>query len=211
MLKSEFLEAAATRMKERIVDGKIGAFETVDEDYDGFYLVQWIGQPFELEETTCLEGFDNEWAAAGSVVCRARFLEHVGGSGNWWYFPEVDLPVVVPVSKTLSADVLLEEVANKPSAVYRHMSAHPRLPAPRRISEGEAQKIKDWAICIHEVADQGGANRTELIELPESSEDEAAAEVEEERENWWNSDDENDGEDESEVEVDEPQSSDDEE
>ena len=51
-IKQVFLDVIEQRMSQTIMKENIGAFETVDEQYNNYYLIKWVGEPCVLTKTT---------------------------------------------------------------------------------------------------------------------------------------------------------------
>ena len=71
-IKQVFLDVIEQRMSETIRRGNIGALETVDAQYDGYYLVRWVGQPYTLTRTT--ELWKGEYAQKGAIISQGNIF-----------------------------------------------------------------------------------------------------------------------------------------
>ena len=97
-------DAITDRMSDQIEDGNIGAFVTEDATADGYCLVKWIGEPYNLEEEYTLVDYDPPiQIPIGELVVDAIFFEKVGRAPNW-YTP-VDNLTVVQVQHVMASDI----------------------------------------------------------------------------------------------------------
>ncbi len=53
------LKGIETINSELVENGNYGAFSTDDPDADGYYIVQWTGDPFTLQDDLLLESTDS--------------------------------------------------------------------------------------------------------------------------------------------------------
>jgi hypothetical protein len=65
--------------------GNYGAFSTDDPEADGYYIVQWTGDPHTLQEDLLLES--TYCIPSGEIVCEARFFCIIPHA-NRWFIPE---------------------------------------------------------------------------------------------------------------------------
>ena len=55
---------------------------------DGYYLVQWAGEPFILQEPALVEGCDGGPMPEGTIVVKGRYLHRVPRNPHWYQFKE---------------------------------------------------------------------------------------------------------------------------
>jgi len=75
-----------------VKEDKFGVIDTAvdaQEAPDGFYLVQWKGLPFTLQEPTEVEGCDGGPMPAGTTVCKGVYYDRVTRYPGW-YEPPVE-------------------------------------------------------------------------------------------------------------------------
>ena len=97
--------------EKRIQGGKNGAFQTEDPEADGFYLVQWLGQPYQLEESCVLPEYAPPiFVPKGETVCDARYWIKVPRTPQW-YTLSLD-KTKVHLCQVLASDVRLVEESN---------------------------------------------------------------------------------------------------
>ena len=73
--------SAATLIEEE----KYGAFSTLDEDADGYYIVQWTSTPYTLQEDMELKEYTPAIRIkAGELVCDAVYYNKVAGARGWY-------------------------------------------------------------------------------------------------------------------------------
>jgi hypothetical protein len=75
------LNAMEVRIASMIKDGEIGAVATTDENAMGYYIVEWMSDPYSLQEDT--EGMAGVMDA-GTMVADAIFYNRVGGAPYWY-------------------------------------------------------------------------------------------------------------------------------
>ena len=74
-------------MRMEVTEDAYGAINCQDDEKggpDGFYMVQWRGEPYRLEKDTVVEGMDGDALEAGSWVCEGRYLDPLPGCGGWF-------------------------------------------------------------------------------------------------------------------------------
>jgi hypothetical protein len=86
---AKFLIDHTTRMADEVVVGKYGAFSTNDERYkEGYYLVEWMDEPFTLQEDIQLHEYDPPariQSGEGKVFrasTKSKVLAHSNGLRN---------------------------------------------------------------------------------------------------------------------------------
>ena len=67
----------------------MGTFFTEEDETDGYYLVQWLGIPYTLQENYVNnDSFPPIVMHAGQMVCKAEYFNHVPmGRVKNWYTP----------------------------------------------------------------------------------------------------------------------------
>jgi len=109
--RAEVLAGMKEQMAELIEDGKYGAFSTLDEDADGYYVVVWTSEPYTLQED--IDSDEHGWKIkAGELVCDAEFHNKVPGA-SLWYTPTQgeERKVVVRVQQVVAADLKVEGIS----------------------------------------------------------------------------------------------------
>jgi hypothetical protein len=73
------LEKEVARTSEKNVNGNIGAISTDDSAADGYYLVEWSGQPYQTEQVaTSLQDTNPPLIVPkGKCLCLAHYLNKV--------------------------------------------------------------------------------------------------------------------------------------
>jgi hypothetical protein len=73
------LEKETVRTMDKIEVGKVGAMGTNDPEADGYYLVKWIEEPYQVLQPTELPGHDPPiQVPAGEWLCRGTYYNKVG-------------------------------------------------------------------------------------------------------------------------------------
>ena len=84
----------------------------------GFYLVQWTGVPFAVDEPTECEGGGT--AQDGDYICEAVYWEQVGGVKNWFTPPsggdEFNDRYLFRMSNVLCSNVMMDPPNTEPPA-----------------------------------------------------------------------------------------------
>jgi hypothetical protein len=113
------LKGIETINSEQVGMGNYGAFSTDDPEADGYYIVQWTGDPHTLQEDLLLESTD--CIPSGEIVCESRFFCKIPRA-NRWFIPE----------KGLNGENLLTTVRMKqvvaPNLILEGLSDQNRLP-----------------------------------------------------------------------------------
>ena len=86
-VNAEILSGIETRMAELIKPDRHGAFSTLDEEADGYYLVRWVSAPYTLQDDLELAMYMPAIKIkAGELVVDAEFYNKVAGA-RLWYTP----------------------------------------------------------------------------------------------------------------------------
>jgi hypothetical protein len=105
------LEGIGVRMAERVQIGGNGAFLTDDPDADGYYIVEWSGPAYTLQEEIILAEFDPPISVPmGELVVAAKYWNPVPRA-RLWYTPGENLATVVRMKQVLSADLSLGPIS----------------------------------------------------------------------------------------------------
>jgi hypothetical protein len=81
---NEILQQYEDRAKEEIVVGGFGAMET-EADTNGYYLIKWTSEPYQLTEETEVEGCSAGPMPKGTFVCDGKYWDPLHRSHNWFY------------------------------------------------------------------------------------------------------------------------------
>jgi hypothetical protein len=105
------LEKEAVRTSERIVRDNIGAITTDDPAADGYYLVQWSGQPYQTEQaaTTLPDTNPSTIVPQGEWLCVAKYLNKVPRAKRW--YTRSTVCVTVRLQHTIATNLHLEPVS----------------------------------------------------------------------------------------------------
>lgn len=111
----EILAGIETRMAELIEPGHHGAFSTLDEDADGYYVVKWSSAPYTLQADVELTMYTPAIKIkAGELVVDAEYYNKVEGA-RLWYTPTQGegRKTTVRVQQVLAANLTLEPISEK--------------------------------------------------------------------------------------------------
>jgi hypothetical protein len=128
------LENITTIMAENIEVGSIGAFQTEDDNADGYYLVQFTSEPYTLQEATLLTEYEPPLQLEeGELVCEATYFEKVPRA-RFWYTP-TEMTTVLRVQQVVATKIELVE----PS---------PTNPLPNTCKKRDAERLGARKITV---------------------------------------------------------------
>ena len=165
---AEVLAGKTARIAEQIEIGNFGAFATLDEDADGYYLIKFTSKPYTLQAAVELKMYDPPIRIeTGELVCDAEYFNKVPGASLWYTATAAqDAVTVVRVQQVVAADL-------KPAAI----SEENKLPiGMSKKNKADATKKKAVKISAeeHEVILDEICRREELEheeEAPESEDE----------------------------------------
>jgi hypothetical protein len=99
------LETITQHTSKTIKIDHFGAVSTTDPQApNGYYLVQWTGVPYNLQQS-CTE--QNGIIQAGELVCNAVYLNSLAHMAQWYtpYANNADGSTIVRISTVLNSDV----------------------------------------------------------------------------------------------------------
>jgi hypothetical protein len=178
-----YLESLAEEAKKEIRAGKTGAFATEDQDFDGYYLVEWVREPRVLEEPMTLDEYDPPiHLPIGELVCDAIYLERIPGAKTWWY--KTELAVTVRLQQVLMTDLKLLPMSqqNKPGSASRRLVTEQQ--AKKLTEEGHLRLVdeigrRNIADHYEEENDIGEESDEDLIDDEEDGDSDSDNEVDE--------------------------------
>jgi hypothetical protein len=147
------LKGIETINSELVENGNYGAFSTDDPDADGYYIVQWTGDPFTLQDDLLLESTD--CIPLGEIVCEAIFFSKIPRA-NRWYIPEKNLNgdslfTTVRMKQVVAPNLLLEGLSNQ-NRLPNGCNTHQITPlGPVRISEYQHCSVLDEIARVEEM------------------------------------------------------------
>ena len=99
-------------MAEKVVLGGFGTIMTNVEDISGYYLVQWTGVPYTLQEEVQLTEYNPAVImGVGELVCDAKYLYAVPLAKQWFTQPPRDHTTVVLMQQVVAADTHMDPIA----------------------------------------------------------------------------------------------------
>ena len=109
----EVLAGITETMAEQITPEKYGAFSTLDEDADGYYVIKFTSAAYTLQQDVELPEYTPALVLkAGELVCDAEYFNKVGGA-SLWYTPMQGegSRTKVRVQQVLAADLNLAPIS----------------------------------------------------------------------------------------------------
>jgi hypothetical protein len=136
-----YIQSLAEEAKREIGAGKTGAFATEDQEFEGYYLVEWVSEPRVLDEPMTLAEYEPPiHLPIGELVCNAIYLDRIPGAKRWWY--RTDILVTVRLQQVLIGDLNLlpQTPLNKPGGASRRLvTAH----QAKKLSEEDHLRLAD--------------------------------------------------------------------
>jgi hypothetical protein len=144
---------------ENVEEGKYGAVNTDDPNADGYYLVEFLGKPFQVVENAYyLEEYTPpQRVEQGEYLCDAVYLNKVPGA-RLWYTPSSD-HTKVRISQLLATNLSLE-------------SESEANPLPNNCQKVEARRLGAKKVTIEShlgLLDE--ISRREIIQIEEDDDD----------------------------------------
>jgi hypothetical protein len=160
------LDGIAEMISETIEVGESGAFMTDDTTTDGYYLVEWAGEPYTLQEETVLNEYEPPIILPeGELVCEAKYWSQVPRAKRWFTPSQTgDTRTVVRLQQVVASRVRLIAISatNKmPNTCDKRTAT--RLGARKLHPEDHEAMVEEMS--RREVLDfHESANETEDIE-----------------------------------------------
>lgn len=170
------LDTIAEETRDEISIGNIGAFNTDDPEADGYYLVRWTSEPYELEQDEELTDYDPPMKLpAGELVCEGQYLNKVDRAKRW--YTQSDGSTIIRLQQVLHSNVTLEEESigtNPLPNISRQAKAEARRLGARRLTE------KDHDMIMYEASKRHIIDHDEemLLDEEESLDEESSGEEE---------------------------------
>lgn len=161
-LRRDVLTSVADLMAEQVVVGKYGAFTTTDEAADGYYVVEWISEPYLKE---------------GVKVCDAIYYNMVLRAKGWYTRSTPGIKVVVRMQHAVAANLLLEPIDASNKLPNTCNKKHATQLGAKRVSDHDHEVIMEEA-RRRDLLEHDGLEQLEEDEEAES-EDEAESEIDE--------------------------------
>jgi len=108
---------------DQIDSGAFGAFQTTDTSHtNGYYIVQWIGNAYTLQERHLCHAFDPpNVIEEGELVCRAKFWTTTSKGSLWYYEPPNDILVMVRLKQVLMPYFEMKNPNDPSTKLPRHL------------------------------------------------------------------------------------------
>ena len=92
--KIQVLESMTLRAALEIKSGNIGTFSTTNDETDGYYVVEWVSEPYTIEEDCTLNEYDVPIELCkGELVVKAKYLNPVPRAPKWYTPSELEVVV----------------------------------------------------------------------------------------------------------------------
>jgi hypothetical protein len=158
------LKGIETINSEKVEMGNYGAFSTDDPEADGYYIVQWTGDPYTLQDDLLLESTD--CIPAGEIVCEARYFCKIPRANRWFVKEKTqngeNAVTTVRMKQVVAPNLALEGV-NDQNRLPNGCNRQQLTPlGPVRISEYQHCSVLDEIArveemdCEEEVLDESG-------------------------------------------------------
>ena len=133
-------------MAEKIKADDVGAFLTEDNKTDGYYLVNWLGTPYTLQEKYVNNDFIPPIVMqAGQIVYKAKYFNPVplGRVKNW--YTSSDIEVLVSIVEVLSTGITMVPFSNEnlPSVKCKKILNKMKGKNASRIDDNDLDQILD--------------------------------------------------------------------
>jgi hypothetical protein len=142
---------------EEIQTGSFGAFQTSDKQTLGYYIVQWTGNPYTLQEQYECNAFNPPvLIPTGELVCEAKFWTPMSKGTNWYHEPDDDLFVMVKVKQVVMTDIDMKSVNalnTLPRKWVGYIDKNPHCLGP-----------DDQAVILDKISARENYNYTETVE-----------------------------------------------
>jgi hypothetical protein len=148
------LKGIETINSEQVEMGNHGAFSTDDPSADGYYIVQWTGDPYTLQDDLPLES-STDCIPAGEIVCDARYYCKIPRAFRW-YIPEKtrageDLVTTVRMKQVVAPNLTLEGASNQNQLPNGCNKRQITPLGPKRISEHQHCSVLDEIARLEEM------------------------------------------------------------
>ena len=144
-------------MRKKTVEGRVGAYLVDGEEDINYYLVRWVGQPYQAERDMEIDnGTIPFQVRRGEWLCEGKWLFHIPDAPNWYYVKEKEDTVVVRMQQVVSADVrmipvgpghkLPETCGDASRRTYMEKKYKPMkiLPSDHDFLMDRASEMEDW-------------------------------------------------------------------
>jgi hypothetical protein len=142
---------------EEIFEGSFGAFQTSDKQTLGYYIVQWTGIPYTLQDQYECNAFNPPvLIPQGDLVCEAKFWTPMSKGTHWYHEPDDDLFVMVKIKQVVMTDINMHAVTATNSL--------PRKWAGYVDKNPHCLDDDDQAIILDKISGRENYNYTETVQ-----------------------------------------------
>jgi hypothetical protein len=155
------LNAMEVRIASMIRSGEIGAVATTDENAMGYYIVEWMSDPYSLQEDT--EGMAGVMDA-GTLVADAIFYNRVEGAPYW--YTRSRMKAVIEVKYVVQTGFEMDGISGD--------NPLPRTCSKKEASRQDARKVS--ILDLEEIMDE--IERRDRLEYDDEYDDEESDDYE---------------------------------
>ena len=179
-MMSESIHAAVEQAEESGA-AVYGAFATLDEDADGYYLIKWSGKPYTLQDDVELTQYTPAvHIKAGEHVVDGEFMNKVPGAQLWYTPMEGEArKTVVRVKQAVAADLKLAPISDENKLPSGMPKKNKKVTTEKKALHVDPD---DHEIILDEIARREEIEHEELEEDEDSDEEEDSEDDDEEEE-----------------------------
>ena len=96
------LQGMTQAAADKIEYNTMGAFKTSDKNTNGYYIVKWTGNAYNLQEIYKCHAFDSPVIIPeGELVCKAKFMTPMKKTSHWCHKKNEAIPVMVELKQVV--------------------------------------------------------------------------------------------------------------
>ena len=119
----------------------LGAFHTSDSNTPGYYIVQWTGNAYTLQEKYICHEFDSPVIIPeGGLVCPAKSMTPTRKTSHWYHKIDEAIPIMVKLKQVLMPYIKLIQHNNTKNNFPSHFRGYADR-NPHVLSEHDHQII----------------------------------------------------------------------
>ena len=91
----------------------IGAFQNSDSNTPGYYIIQWTGNSYNLQEQYTSHAFDPPVIIPEvELVCTDNFMATMRKTSYWYHNPDEEIPIIVKLKQVVIPFIELIQYKN---------------------------------------------------------------------------------------------------
>ena len=162
------LETLSTAMSHIVMDGNYGAYVVDDPEYD-YYLVKWVGQPYQAKDDEVIELDGEEFIVKeGEWLCNGEWLDRLQGAKRWWY--QTDRRCVVRLQAVTNPNLELEPLSDT-NKLYPSASREAKQQAREHANETYKISEEDHKFLLAEAVGRVVLDRTYTVDTKDQNND----------------------------------------